>query len=156
MPRSRRRWLAINSTWVLVEESLILTAHPDALESIHGALNRFWNQASYSVLPASSTTSWLKFSTAVVEIATNIIRYAYPNDAGDIGMRLRFYPHRMEARLCDRGIVFEGFSRAAREMSTDELREGGRGLGIAWTGVDQLRYRRTLQGTNCWRLVKQF
>src|SRR5574342_1277058 len=106
MPQSRRRWLAINSTWVLVEESLILTAHPDALESIHAALNRFWNQASYSVIPLSAA-SWLKFSTAVVEIAANIIRYAYPNDAGELGIRLRFYRNRMEARLCDRGVVFD-------------------------------------------------
>jgi anti-sigma regulatory factor (Ser/Thr protein kinase) len=141
---------------VLDEESLVLTAHPDALESIHAALDRFRIRAIDSAPPATSTNTWLKFSTAVVEIATNIIRYAYPNGRGEMGMRLRFFPNRLEARLCDRGVVFKGFSAYEHDLHTDDMSEGGRGLAIALKGLDRLFYRRTLQGTNCWGLIKRF
>ena len=159
MPRLRRRFLATSSGY-LTEATAILAATASELGALHVALNRFWACVD-QVAPRPLDTVWrLELTTAIAEVGTNIILHAYPNGtgaAGCIGLRLRLYADRIEARLIDQGVAYQ--PQAARSISHNDLfalREGGFGLVIVRTAVDRLSYYRTPAGTNCWRLIKRF
>ena len=145
---------------MLVEETLVVPATAEALPAVHATLDHFW-QALDGAARRSPDRHWrLQFATAVLEITTNIVRHAYPagtaRDAMDL--RLRAYADRVVARFADRGIPFTGTLEPRGTFVADPLAlpEGGYGLALSRACVDRLAYRRTPQGTNCWRLVKRW
>jgi anti-sigma regulatory factor (Ser/Thr protein kinase) len=155
----RRRSLATRSSH-LAEETVVLAAAASELGALHLAINSFWARVD-QVAPRPLDTVWrLELTTAIAEIGTNIILYAYPHGMGAVGcieLRLRLYADRIEARLTDQGVAYQ--PEAAQSIPHDDLfalREGGFGLVIVRAAVDRLAYRRTPAGTNCWRLTKRF
>jgi anti-sigma regulatory factor (Ser/Thr protein kinase) len=90
----------------------------------------------------------------LIEIATNVIRYAYPPvSGGNLEIRLRLHWDRLEALLTDRGQPFVEPETIAVDWS-DELPESGLGLSLARRALDRLEYDRDSSGRNHWWLVK--
>ena len=145
---------------MLVEETIVVPATAEELAAVHAALDRFWGAVDVVVARPPAQDWRLRFATAVVEVATNIVRHAYPvgTPRGPMELRLRSYPDRAVARFADRGIPFTGSlePRGAFDGDLLALPEGGYGLALTRACMDHFAYRRTPQGTNCWRLVKRF
>ena len=140
-----------------MEAKIKITASVEDLEYIHTGLDEFWLAIDEAHLELPSSSWRMEFTTAVAEIASNIIRHAYPPMSSErpLYLRLRLYPNRVEARFIDRGIVFQESMRDMSETFDPILREGGMGLSIARAVLDKLDYQRTRWGLNFWRLVKK-
>lgn len=136
---------------------------PGGLGALHELLGRFFGAVN-RVVPNPPGQEWsLQFTTAVMEIANNIVRYAYPAVAepGPLELRLRAYPGRIEAWFTDRGVKYAPPAVIAPASMSDELDvfaipEGGYGLTLVRAAVNRLDYHRTQKGVNHWRLVKRF
>ncbi len=145
---------------MLAEETIAVAATAQNLAVLHAALDRFWAAVDRAVTAPPPQAWRLRFATAVLELATNVVQHAYSVDAapGPMQVRLRAYADRSVARFADRGVPFTGPLGPRAEFEADPLAlpEGGYGLALILACVDRLAYRRTPQGTNCWRLVKRF
>ena len=145
---------------VLHAETIVADAEPEQLEGLHRALSRLWTGMS-----TQPELDWrLRFETAVMEIANNVVEHAYAAEQrrGRIELRLTAYRDRVEAHFSDRGAPFgrlsvqqePGIERAREKMQNPgALADSGRGLTITRAAVDTVEYSRT-QGVNRWRLVK--
>lgn len=159
MQRSRRRSLATRDA-VLAEERVVVPATPEHFAALHDALDRCWEAARRALAQPPERARWLEFTTAVMEIANNIVRHAFPDGAAParLELRLRVYADRIEARFTDRGVPFSApadplSAPAGNELDIVGIAEGGYGLALAREAVDRLDYHRTPGGLNRWRLV---
>jgi anti-sigma regulatory factor (Ser/Thr protein kinase) len=128
----------------LVEQTVGGPNDPARLDEMQDALERFWAAArSAGVQPTDDWRS--RFERAVMEIADNVVRHAYPpgHKPGNVKLRLRLYPDRVEALVTDRGIAFV------------EPADPGHGLTFARAAVDYFEYSRRARGANRWRLLKR-
>ena len=145
---------------MLAEEFIDGAATPAELTALHAALDRFWAAVDRAVTPPPPQDWRLRFATAALELATNVVQHAYPDGAAPRPMqvRLRAYADRSVARFADRGVPFTGPLGPRAEFEADPLTlpEGGYGLALILACVYRLAYRRTRQTSNCWRLVKRF
>ena len=142
----------------LAEHALTIPATVESLALLHEAIDDFWQSVNYTIMSQTPAAWRLEFETALAEVAANSIRHAYgPNQKGDVGLRLRFYPDRVCARVVDHGRPYQASSSlvAVDEDDLFSLPEQGRGLFIAGTLLDWLSYRRTSSGINCWLLLKR-
>jgi serine/threonine-protein kinase RsbW len=91
---------------------------------------------------------------AVQEISANIVDHAYGATGGriDVTMQVLPRPHRLVIQLLDTGATFD--LTAAIMPDLDEIHEGGYGLFLARSLLDDLSYS-TLPGGNIWRLTKR-
>ncbi len=143
---------------MLAEQELTVPATVESLTLLHEALNCFWHSVNHAILSQTPAEWRLEFETALAEVAANSIRHAYgPQQQGEVGLRLRFYPNRVIARIIDRGRPYHASSSLISVDDDDlfTLPEKGRGLFIAGTLLDWLSYRRTSTGINCWLLLKR-
>lgn len=135
-----------------------MVATPQALDEVHACLGRFWSSLA-TRLPAALDEDWrLRFTTAVAEIAANIIRYAYAGQRapGRFRLQLRASAGQVEARFTDWGVPFvptEASVVSPPNTATDPP-VGGYGLALARAAVDSVDYWRTPEGVNCWLLRK--
>jgi len=123
------------------------SAEPGWLDEVHDALARLW-----AATPAVPDLDRMRFETAVVEIATNIVRHAVPTGVGpvDATVVLRSAPPRLDAVLSDDG------SAVAVDLDpgpVDDLAEGGRGIALVQNAVDTLTLDRE-DGRNTWRITR--
>ena len=120
-------------------------AIPEGLEELHAMLQKV--SAEH---PAVDPTSFMLFETAVTEIANNVVEHGKPE--GEVRWRfsIEVTPDRLAATLSDNGQIFTG---SLDSEMPDVLAEGGRGLAIARSMVDQLTYERT-DGVNRWHLSR--
>lgn len=134
-----------------------IPASPEQLSAIHAALARFWTAAEGELLPPVGSDWRHAFDTAVAEIATNIMRHAYPDEKGLLQLRLRCKMNMVQADFTDSGVPFHRMPRQAKPAPAEreELPEGGFGLDLISAFVDRLAYHRTPSGTNRWLLVKR-
>jgi anti-sigma regulatory factor (Ser/Thr protein kinase) len=160
MHRWRRHFLATDTgdtiEGALVTDRIQIPAHPEQISHVYALLARF-SEATKSQENVEAVYS--AFMTAVVEIATNIMRHAYPPGAspGEISLALALYAERLEARFYDQGVEFELHADIAPNLDDPlGLPEGGYGLFIARQALDTLEYQRTPAGENRWTLVKKF
>lgn len=128
---------------------------PERLAEMRGALADFWpSAAAEGARPAADWRA--AFEAAVMEIADNVVRHAYPpgHKPGNVKLRLRLYDERVEALLTDRGIPFEEVvpAEAAGEGPVDAPAGG---LAAARAALDWLEYSRRARGSNRWQLVKR-
>ena len=120
-------------------------AIPEGLEELHEMLHRVSTEH-----PAVDPTSFMLFETAVTEIANNVIEHGKPE--GEVRWRFAIdvTSDQLAATLSDNGQTFTG--SLDTEMP-DVLAEGGRGLALARSMVDQLTYERN-DGVNLWHLSR--
>ncbi|MFN0072579.1 MAG: ATP-binding protein [Chloroflexota bacterium] len=125
------------------------------VDRVHGLLQEFWAELEHRPAVASQRT---RFEIAVVEIATNVLRYACEEADGFNSVHPRLELERLEAKLIarftDRGrmLAAEVNLEACSMPACEELAEGGYGLPLARTCVDAVNYRRTPDGRNIWLL----
>lgn len=142
---------------ILHTETIAAQATPAALDSIHSALDRTY-AAVDSVDAEPMAPRWRDlFRIGVAEIAANIIRHAYPPSTTARPFEVQFLVYRdhVVAEFIDRGVAWE----PTEDMSLPDpldLPEGGLGLAVARGALDEMTYRRRPDGSNVWRLTKQF
>lgn len=134
---------ALSGAGTTTEHTVECRASPEALGTVHEALQRFWQGI------AVPDDQWrMMFEVAVSEIAANIVEHARPPL---IRLVLRAERDRVVAEFTDTGQGWTGTPAPADVI--DELAERGRGLALARMAVDDVVYER--QDTrNHWRLVK--
>ncbi len=136
---------------------------PEQLVVLHEWLERVCAVTGRVVSHPPDQEWYFQFITAVMEIANNIARYAYPDrsDPNSVELRVRAYHDRIEAQFSDHGITYTAPPPAPQVLEDDDwdifaIPEGGYGLALVRAAVDHLEYHRTPGGVNHWRLVKQF
>ncbi len=117
------------------------------LKGVHALLAELWAEA-----PGIAAQDRMMFTTAVAEVATNIIKHCEDGSRSEMGLTLRVDVDRIEAIFSDDGIAVD--LSLAPESPPHELSESGRGLGIAGAALDELTYERA-GGQNYWRLVRR-
>ncbi len=123
------------------------TAQTAWLEDVHAALARLWDAA-----PEVPDLDRLRFETAVIEIATNVVRHTVPVGDGPVraSVLLRADPARLEAELTDDGAPVRVDLDPA---PVDDFAESGRGIALVLRAVDSLSLARE-GGRNTWRLAR--
>jgi serine/threonine-protein kinase RsbW len=115
------------------------------LDSVHYTLEGFWQR-----LGESAADDWkMLFELAVCEIAANIIEHARA-EVMEFDISITRDGNRVVAEFTDTGKPYPRSAKRAK----DEYDERGRGLTLAQSVLDELRYERT-GATNIWKLVKE-
>jgi serine/threonine-protein kinase RsbW len=119
------------------------------LEAIYGLLEDLGNSH-----PQVSSTELMLFTTAVMEIANNIVEHGQPQGSVHWDVRLAVQDGALEATLVDTAEEFVP-DLFAEMPEADALAEGGRGIPLVRTLVDTLDFSRT-DDRNRWRLVRRY
>jgi serine/threonine-protein kinase RsbW len=122
---------------------------PEALDQVHALVARLCDAAPTSMIDR------IRFETAVIEIANNILEHSRRTDPPSDEPRsfdivLHGRPDKLTAEFRDDGrpvvIDFEAISMP------DEDAEAGRGLALALATVDEVTHEHQ-EGLNIWRIV---
>ena len=127
---------------------LRLTTPPDDVNDVHDFV-----VAELDRHPDLNAMDRTAFVTALVELATNVIRHADTGGGVTCTLSLRVGPDRLEAHLSDAAEI-GGIELVARGMPVDELAESGRGIALIQALVDDLRYER-VGDLNLWSITKK-
>jgi serine/threonine-protein kinase RsbW len=133
------------------------------------ALSRLqeWFQQFQNLLPSPI---WMQCNLVLVEVFTNVVSYAHaglPEETPiDIEITIDKISMFLELRIWDYGEPFDlqaEVERVTREAqknqdfeSVDDIPTGGRGLFIAQTVADQIRYETMADSRNCFVMTKYF
>lgn len=126
-----------------------------------------WFQQFQNLLPKPT---WMQCNLVLVEVFTNVVSYAHaglPEETPiDIEIDIDENRKNLELRICDFGKPFDlqaEIDRAVEEAqnnkdfaSIDDISTGGRGLIIASTIADDIRYYALPDGRNCFVMTKSF
>ncbi|URR34910.1 ATP-binding protein [Thermosynechococcus sp. HN-54] len=118
------------------------------------ALLAWFNQYRPTTLPLEE---WLKLELALAEGFTNAVRHAHRNRASNTPIRidLSLADTVIELRIWDQGDPFDLMAKLKTLPSQIALdAEGGRGLRLLATIMDELDYQRIDTGGNCLILRK--
>ncbi|MET1036239.1 MAG: ATP-binding protein [Arthrobacter sp.] len=152
-------------TDVLASNAVRLPATPEAVDAVHGQLERLWEVADF--VPALDR---MAFETAVVEAASNAVRHAVAASGAvlEIGVEATVTRRRLEARICEYGAVVPDLDAAAlaggdpgrdpahgagAPDAGEHVPESGRGLALIRALVTTLRFERR-DGNNIWTLSR--
>jgi serine/threonine-protein kinase RsbW len=116
---------------------------PACLDRTHDLLAQLWQEQ-----PDVSEMDLIMFSTAVLEVANNIVSHG---GAGTVSLLLKGDARQLEARFCDDGAAVEVDLDAA--VLPDDLAASGRGLALVRIAVDEISYSHS-DGFSRWRLVR--
>jgi anti-sigma regulatory factor (Ser/Thr protein kinase) len=141
-----------------VHEMVELPALVEQLEAVRLCITHFWAATERRLAYPLPVQLRQEFETAVIEIANNIVRHAYPPSAAAATMWMELTYNRccIVAHFIDSGVPFTRSLPSTRAEMPDplELPERGWGLQIVHALVDELSYTRNPDGTNHWRLRK--
>lgn len=126
-----------------------------------------WFQQFQNLLPKQT---WMQCNLVLVEVFTNVVSYAHegmPEETPiDIEIAIDKTTHFLEMKIWDFGEPFDlqaEIDRATMESqknknfeSIDDIPTGGRGLMIANTIADEIRYDVMPDGRNCFVMTKNF
>ncbi len=126
-----------------------------------------WFQQLQNLLPKPT---WMQCNLVLVEVFTNVVSYAHEGLAEetpiDIEITIYEIENFLELRIWDYGKPFDlqaEIERATIEAkksqnfgNVDDIPTGGRGLIIAKTIADNIRYETTPDGRNCFVMTKSF
>lgn len=122
-------------------------ADTDWLERVHDGCDRLWTQG-----PQVPDPDRFRFESAVIELATNVIRHSRPHGPGPVRTELVLHsqPSQLSAALSDDGAPV----RVDLDPEpVDDLAESGRGIRLVLRAVDSLSLARE-QGRNVWRIAR--
>src|SRR5262245_21571106 len=104
MPRSKQPSSASDRR-ALAVESLAVPATAERLDDLHATLHRFWRAVDEALAQPPDQGWRARFTTAVAEIAANIVEHAHPPGTAptEMGVWLCVFPAHVEARLTDFG-----------------------------------------------------
>jgi anti-sigma regulatory factor (Ser/Thr protein kinase) len=103
-----------------IEIVLEAPVEPAALPRVHDLIDQLWARQ-----PGVASRDRMLFTTAVAEVASNIIKHRQGDAQNQLVLTLRLDPARIEAVFVDDGAVVEPGS--AEDPPPDELAESGRG-----------------------------
>jgi serine/threonine-protein kinase RsbW len=122
-------------------------ARPECLDAIHDLLNRLWSSGT-----GADDTDRAMFTTAVLEIANNIVTHNDPDSSVSLSLSLSADSGVLRAELRENG------SPVAVDTTTaalpDDFAESGRGLALAGMALDDFRYERA-EEVNRWQLSRR-
>ncbi|HEY0186457.1 MAG TPA: ATP-binding protein [Cellulomonas sp.] len=123
------------------------SAEPALVEALHEAVERLW-----AAVPDVPPTDRMRFETAVVELATNIVRHTRPSGRRPVlaCAELRAVGHALEATFEDDGVALD-VDLAPPEP--DDLAMSGRGLLLIQRAVDSLSFNR-VGDRNVWQIAR--
>ncbi|MEO6533530.1 MAG: ATP-binding protein [Pseudolysinimonas sp.] len=121
---------------------------PDSVDTVHDLLEDVWTDA-----PSIPAGDRLRFETALIELASNVIRHADGGSGVTCTLMIETFPDRIEATLSDSGEP-GNVQLAEREMP-DDLSESGRGIPLIQALVDELSYDRD-GSLNRWHIMRKF
>ena len=126
---------------------LTLPAEPASLDEIHDTVQSLW--AEHAGFPAADR---MRFETAVIEVAGNIVAHATDGLSSKVAIELTLtaLPDSVTACFRDDGGAAE-LDLASTRMP-DTSAESGRGLALARALTDDLTYERA-GAANIWRLI---
>ena len=121
-------------------------AQAECLDAIHDLVDQLWRAE-----PDVTDTDRMMFTTAVLEVANNIVTHNRSRSGVSISLALTADPSALRAEFSDDGspAVVDLESAALPE----DLAESGRGLALARMALNELGYERTKE-MNRWRLAR--
>lgn len=119
-------------------ETLRVPSELESLDAIRGFIKG--NLKSLDL----SETEYFKIELSIVEICTNIIKYAYPREPGEIALKMWREREKLFLEIRDAGIPFD--PTKAKKPDIHELirkrRKGGLGIFLSRKFMDGFDYRR--------------
>jgi len=129
-----------------VPEPLALRCPPDDINTVHDYVQRVWDSA-----PDLDSMDKLKFETAIVELAANVIQHADDGDGVRGTVVVTVDGDRIRGSVTDTACA-STVALEPREMP-DQSAESGRGIAFIQRLVDVLHYERR-DGENLWMIEK--
>jgi serine/threonine-protein kinase RsbW len=130
-----------------VTDGLVLHSPPDDLDTVQDYIQSVW-----STTPGVDEMDKLKFETALVELAANIISHANGGRGVEGNLSITIDDDRIRGLITDSSGA-SNVELGHREMP-DELAESGRGIAFIQRLVDVLHYERR-DGENLWLIEKR-
>ena len=121
-------------------------AQAGCLDAIHDLMDRLWVDQQ-----EVAETDQMMFTTAVLEVANNIVTHNGARSGVSISLALTAGPTRLCAEFCDDGSPAEVNLETAALPA--DLAESGRGLAMARMALDEFSYERE-KDLNRWRLSR--
>ncbi|HEY0216984.1 MAG TPA: ATP-binding protein [Cellulomonas sp.] len=134
---------------IRAEQRVTGSAEPGLLDTLHVAVERLWVSA-----PEVPATDRMRFETAVVELATNIVRHATPVGCRPVHAQaeLRAVVGGLEATFSDDGAAMVV---DLTPQEPDDAAVSGRGLLLIQRAVDSLSFARE-GDRNVWRIARHY
>lgn len=123
-------------------------AVPDELDRLVGLLESVGRDH-----PDVAAQDLMLFSTAVLEIAGNVVEHGRPEGEVRWIFGLTVGDHELVGELSDSGEAYAGMPADCRDMP-DVWAESGRGLALASAALDALEFERR-DGRNAWRMIRR-
>jgi serine/threonine-protein kinase RsbW len=122
---------------------------PGDVDAVHALLEAVWLD-----VPDVPMMERFKFETALLELASNVVKHADGGCGLWCTLEIDAYPGHIEATVLDDGEPSDVPVLVPRDMP-DALSESGRGIAMIQALVDDLGYSR--EGTtNRWRISRTF
>jgi serine/threonine-protein kinase RsbW len=126
--------------------TLTLHSPPDDLDTVQDYIQRVW-----SASPDLDSMDKMKFETALVELAANIIKYSNEGQGVDGSVSITVDEHRIRCSITDTAEASD-VPLGTRAMPGLDA-ESGRGIAFIQRLVDVLHYERR-DGGNLWMIEK--
>jgi serine/threonine-protein kinase RsbW len=123
-----------------------LESPPDDVDTVHELLASLWSET-----PQVTEGDRIRFETALIELAANVMTYAAPGSTLEYTLVIELTDARITATLTDSGI--EADIPLTDGGMPGELEEAGRGLSLMHALVDEIEYTRDGE-LNRWRIVR--
>lgn len=127
--------------------TLSLVSPPDDVDAVHHLLESVWSSASHV-----SIRDRFSFETALIELASNVIRHAGGGAGVSCALTVEITHDSIVASLTDSGLA-GNISLIVPQMP-GELEESGRGLSLIHALVDEVDYDRS-DDLNHWRISRR-
>jgi serine/threonine-protein kinase RsbW len=130
----------------VLRRTFALESPPDDVETVHALLASLWSES-----PQVTDGDRIRFETALIELAANVMTYAVPGGTVECTLVIEVTDARITAILTDSGL--EADVPIADRAMPGELQEAGRGLALMHALVDELEYTRD-GDLNRWRIAR--